>query len=153
MDDKEKITLAEHYRKMANLPKDELFTKMEKMGKLGPSTVGGVEIDKQTQETNIRQRLHQEESSAEKKRLEKIDSERAKAQPQGGMGLDEPTQPKGAKERYEELQKSKKGGGGGGGGAMPKSNRDLTKNYKSGGKVSSASKRADGIAIRGRTRA
>lgn len=43
--------------------------------------------------------------------------------------------------------------GGGGGGAMPKSNRDLTKNYKSGGKVSSASKRADGIAIRGKTRA
>ena len=44
-------------------------------------------------------------------------------------------------------------GGGGGGGAMPKSNRDITKNYKSGGRVSSASKRADGIAIRGRTRA
>ena len=123
------------------------------MGKLGPSTVGGVEIDKQTQETKIRQRLHKEESSAENKRLEKIDSERAKAQPQGCMGLDEPTQPKGAKERYEELQKSKKSGGGGGGGAMPKSNRDLTKNYKSGGKVSSASKRADGIAIRGKTRA
>jgi hypothetical protein len=43
--------------------------------------------------------------------------------------------------------------GGGGGGAMPKSNRDLTKNYKAGGKVSSASKRADGCAIRGKTRA
>jgi hypothetical protein len=42
---------------------------------------------------------------------------------------------------------------GGGGGAMPKSNRDLTKNYKVGGKVSSASKRADGCAIRGKTRA
>lgn len=41
----------------------------------------------------------------------------------------------------------------GGGGAMPKSNRDITKNYKTGGKVSSASKRADGCAIRGRTRA
>lgn len=40
----------------------------------------------------------------------------------------------------------------GGGGAMPKSNRDITKNYKSGGKVN-ASSRADGIAIRGRTRA
>lgn len=40
-----------------------------------------------------------------------------------------------------------------GGGAMPKSNRDLTKNYKAGGKVSSASKRADGCAIRGKTRA
>jgi hypothetical protein len=159
MSEKEKITLAEHYRKMANLPTDELFTKMEKMGKLGPSTVMAnpqgasatpVDIDKQTQETNIRQRLHQEESKAEKKRLEKIDSERAKTQPQGSMGLDEPTQPKGAKERYEELQKSKRGGGGGG--AMPKSNRDITKNMKSGGKVSSASKRADGCAMRGKTK-
>lgn len=158
-DSKEKMTLAEHYRKMANLPKDELFAKMEKMGKLGPSTVMAspqgassipVDIDKQTQETNIRQRLHQEESKAEKKRLEKIDSERTKAQPQGSMGLDEPTQPKGAKQRYEELQKSKRGGGGG---AMPKSNRDITKNMKSGGKVSSASKRADGCCIRGKTRA
>lgn len=39
-----------------------------------------------------------------------------------------------------------------GGGAMPKSNRDITKNYKAGGKVSSASKRADGCAMRGKTR-
>jgi len=42
--------------------------------------------------------------------------------------------------------------GGGGGGAMPKSNRDITKNMKSGGKVSSASKRADGCAMRGKTK-
>jgi hypothetical protein len=40
----------------------------------------------------------------------------------------------------------------GGGGAMPKSNRDITKNYKKGGSVSSASKRADGIAVKGKTR-
>jgi hypothetical protein len=40
----------------------------------------------------------------------------------------------------------------GGGGAMPKSNRDITKNYKVGGKVSSASKRADGCAIKGKTK-
>jgi hypothetical protein len=45
-----------------------------------------------------------------------------------------------------------KSGGGGGGGAMPKSNRDITKNYKAGGMVSSASKRADGIAIKGKTK-
>ena len=43
-------------------------------------------------------------------------------------------------------------GGAGGGGAMPKSNRDITKNYKAGGKVSSASKRADGCAVRGKTK-
>ena len=40
----------------------------------------------------------------------------------------------------------------GGGGAMPKSNRDITKNYKSGGMVSSASKRADGCCIKGKTK-
>jgi hypothetical protein len=40
----------------------------------------------------------------------------------------------------------------GGGGAMPKSNRDITKNYKAGGKVSSASKRADGIVVKGKTK-
>jgi len=51
----------------------------------------------------------------------------------------------------EILDKSKSGGGGGGG--IPKSNRDLTKNYKAGGKVSSASKRADGCAVRGKTKA
>jgi hypothetical protein len=56
-------------------------------------------------------------------------------------------------DKMKEILKMPKSGGGGGGGAMPKSNRDLTKNYKSGGKVSSASKRADGCAIRGKTRA
>lgn len=45
------------------------------------------------------------------------------------------------------------GGGGGGGGGMPKINRDITKNMKSGGKVKSASSRADGCCVRGKTRA
>jgi mevalonate kinase len=50
-------------------------------------------------------------------------------------------------------RKAAKASGGGGGGGIPKLNRDLTKNMKAGGKVSSASKRADGCAIRGKTRA
>jgi hypothetical protein len=54
-------------------------------------------------------------------------------------------------ERMKEILDKPRGGGGGG--AMPKSNRDITKNMKSGGKVSSASKRADGCCIRGKTRA
>jgi hypothetical protein len=45
-----------------------------------------------------------------------------------------------------------KGGGGGGGGGI-KSMKYEPKAFKAGGKVSSASKRADGIAIRGKTRA
>jgi hypothetical protein len=52
-------------------------------------------------------------------------------------------------ERMKEILDKPRGGGGG---AMPKSNRDITKNYKAGGKVSSASKRADGCAIRGKTK-
>jgi hypothetical protein len=57
-----------------------------------------------------------------------------------------------------ELAKMKEilsGGKGGGGGGVPSDKMDKMKkmNYKSGGKVSSASKRADGCAIRGKTRA
>jgi hypothetical protein len=52
--------------------------------------------------------------------------------------------------RMKEILDKSRGGSGGGG--MPKSNRDLTKNYKAGGKVSSASKRADGCAVRGKTK-
>ena len=52
-------------------------------------------------------------------------------------------------ERMKEILDKPRGGGGG---AMPKSNRDITKNYKAGGKVSSASKRADGCAVRGKTK-
>ena len=57
----------------------------------------------------------------------------------------------GFKENKLELGGAK--GGGGGGAGIPKLNRDLTRNYKAGGKVYSASKRADGCAIRGKTRA
>jgi hypothetical protein len=53
-------------------------------------------------------------------------------------------------ERMKEILDKPRGGGGGG--AMPKSNRDITKNMKSGGKVSSASSRADGCAMRGKTK-
>jgi hypothetical protein len=55
--------------------------------------------------------------------------------------------------RMKEILDKSKGGGGGGGGGMPKLNRDITKNYKAGGKVKSASSRADGCCIRGKTKA
>jgi hypothetical protein len=53
----------------------------------------------------------------------------------------------------EILDKPKSGGGTGGGMGMGKMNRDITKNYKVGGKVKSASARADGCCIRGKTKA
>jgi len=42
--------------------------------------------------------------------------------------------------------------GGSGGMGTGKMNRDITKNYKKGGKVSSASSRGDGCAQRGKTK-
>jgi hypothetical protein len=53
-------------------------------------------------------------------------------------------------ERLQDMGRLPSGSGSTG---IPKTNRDITKNHKAGGKVSFASKRADGIAIRGRTRA
>jgi hypothetical protein len=45
------------------------------------------------------------------------------------------------------------GGGGGGGTGMPKTGLNKQPEFKAGGKVKSASSRADGCAIRGKTRA
>ena len=57
--------------------------------------------------------------------------------------------------KMREMLSKPRGGGGGGGsiGGMPKMNRDITKNYKKGGTVKSASARADGCCIKGKTRA
>ena len=51
------------------------------------------------------------------------------------------------------LDKPKSGSGGGGGIPSDKMDKMKKMNYKAGGTVGSASKRADGIAIRGKTRA
>jgi hypothetical protein len=55
--------------------------------------------------------------------------------------------------KMKELTAPKPKGGGGGGVPSDKMDKMKKMNYKSGGKVSSASKRADGCAIRGKTRA
>jgi membrane protein involved in colicin uptake len=86
---------------------------------------------------------------------------KAKARAAENEDFKDKRQPKSDLIRQAELEKMKeilnkpKGGGGSGGGmgGNKLSNRDLTKNYKTGGKVSSASKRADGCCIRGKTRA
>jgi len=55
--------------------------------------------------------------------------------------------------RMKELTAPKSKGGGGGGVPSDKMDKMKKMNYKAGGKVSSASKRADGCAIRGKTKA
>jgi len=65
---------------------------------------------------------------------------------------------KAAKPEYEQksekFERTKPKGGGGGGGVMPidKMLKMNKMNYKAGGSVSSASKRADGCAIKGKTK-
>lgn len=56
-------------------------------------------------------------------------------------------------ERLQDMGRLPKGGSGGGGMGTGKMNRDISKNMKKGGSVSSASKRADGCCIRGKTKA
>jgi hypothetical protein len=84
--------------------------------------------------------------------LEKAKSDRAKAEihdiAEKHRAKTEAERPRTYAERLQDMGRLPKGGGG----AMPKSNRDITKNYKSGGKVSSASSRADGCAQRGKTK-
>jgi hypothetical protein len=55
--------------------------------------------------------------------------------------------------KMKELTAPKSKGGGGGGVPSDKMDKMKKMNYKAGGLVSSASKRADGCAIRGKTRA
>jgi hypothetical protein len=61
-----------------------------------------------------------------------------------------------ARNEYKKVPGLTRTGGGGGGGGMggnKLSNRDLTRAYKKGGTVKSASARADGCCIKGKTRA
>lgn len=88
--------------------------------------------------------------------LDRAKVERAKAEvskmAEETRAKTEAERPRTYTERLQDMGRLPKSGGGGGGG-MPKLNRDITKNMKEGGAVSSASKRADGCCIRGKTKA
>ena len=93
--------------------------------------------------------------------LEKAKVERAKAEAsriaEEHRAKIEAERPRTYTERLQDMGRLPKGGSGGGGGGTgiggKLGNRDLNRNGRAGGKVSSASKRADGIAIRGKTKA
>ena len=101
------------------------------------------------------------EPSEYDKKAEKVkqDNEKAKADAhrmaEEQRAKVEAERPRTYAERLQDMGRLPKPSGGGGGGGMggnKLSNRDLTRAYKSGGKVSSASKRADGIAVKGKTK-
>ena len=85
------------------------------------------------------------------KNLRKIETNKAKAEV-ADIAAKERAEKASASEYKKYPASIRPAGGGGGGGGMPKLNRDITKNMKSGGKVSSASSRADGCAQRGKTK-
>ena len=102
--------------------------------------------------------LSEYDKAAEKVKLE---NEKAKAEAhrmaEEHRAKIEAERPRTYTERLQDMGRLPKptggGGGGGGMGGNKLSNRDLTKAYKKGGKVKSASSRADGCCIRGKTKA
>ena len=86
--------------------------------------------------------------------LERAKSDRAKAEvskmAEETRAKAEAERPRTYAERLQDMGRLPKGGGGGGG--ISKLNRDITKSYKMGGNVSTASKRADGCCIKGKTK-
>jgi hypothetical protein len=88
--------------------------------------------------------------------LEKAKSDRAKAEiskmAEEHRAKVKAESPRTYTERLQDMGRLPSGGGGGGGGGIPKTGKKPY-DFKKGGKVSSASKRADGCCIRGKTRA
>jgi hypothetical protein len=89
------------------------------------------------------------------KALEKEKAERARAElnkmAEETRAKKDAERPRTYTERLQDMGRLPKGGGGAGGDLSGM--KGLDKPFKKGGKVSSASKRADGCAIRGKTRA
>ena len=103
--------------------------------KFGPS-----EYDKKAE------KVKQENEKAKAEANKMAEEQRAKAKAESPRTYTERLQDMGR------LPKPSVGGGSGGGGGDFSGMKGLDKPFKAGGKVSSASKRADGIAIRGKTR-
>ena len=104
--------------------------------KFGPS-----EYDKKAE------KVKQENEKAKAEASKMAEEQRAKAKAESPRTYTERLQDMGR------LPKPSVGGGSSGGGGDFSGMKGLDKPFKAGGKVSSASKRADGIAIRGKTRA
>jgi hypothetical protein len=90
-------------------------------------------------------------------RLEKEKAEKARAElskmAEETRAKKDAERPRTYTERLQDMGRLPKSSGGGGAGGDFSGMKGLDKPFKDGGKVSSASKRADGCAIRGKTRA
>jgi hypothetical protein len=103
------------------------------------------EMDRRTQEKADKDKEAKDKARARKAENEEFKDKRVKASPLTVSS---------ELAKMKEILSKPKGGGGGGGIPSDKMDKMKKMNYKSGGTVkSSASKRADGCAIRGKTRA
>ena len=91
-----------------------------------------------------------ESKAAAEQRMKDYTEGRAKSMEQFNANMQKTSEAHDAK--MKELRSTTKSGGGGGGSGGIKSMKYEPKTFKSGGKVSSASKRADGCAIKGKTK-
>jgi hypothetical protein len=99
------------------------------------------------------------DKAAERMKQQKEAADKAKAElhemAEKTRAKKEAERPRTYAERLQDMGRLPKptGGGGGGGGGAAGDTKFLKPKYKAGGKVSSASKRADGCCIRGKTKA
>ena len=93
------------------------------------------------------QKMKTIDPEAGKKFAEKLDTEK-----EARRVLKEMERDKAIDKAREFVKEGKSAFGPSGSTGMPKSNRDLMRNFKKGGKVSSASSRADGCATKGKTK-
>jgi hypothetical protein len=122
---------------------------------------GGMSLEEMYPEAKITRVPYQEPpKESQSKAYKEAEADYKKSMPQSsGTRV---TQPKfsdaGDTQGLTKVGRGRVAGGGGGsasgdfGSGLQKMNRDLKRNYKAGGKVSSASKRADGCAVKGKTR-
>ena len=115
---------------------------------------GGMSLEEMYPEAKITRVPYQEPpKESQSKAYKEAEADYKKSMPQSsGTRVSQPKfSDSGDTQGLTKVGRGRVAGGGGGSAGIPKSNRDLTRNYKTGGKIT-ASARADGCAQRGHTR-
>ena len=114
---------------------------------------GGMSLEEKYPEAKIT-RVPPNEPPGKSEKFKEIEADYKKSLPQtSGSRVAEPKfTDAGDTQDLKKAGRGRVSGGGGGAAPIPKAGRIEMLRFKSGGKVSSASKRADGCAIRGKTK-
>ena len=113
---------------------------------------GGMSLEEMYPEAKITRVPYQEPpKESQSKAYKEAEADYKKSMPQSsGTRVSQPKfSDAGDTQGLTKVGRGRVAGGGGGSAGIPKSNRDITKNYKAGGM---ASKRADGCAVKGKTK-